>query len=232
MSFGQNLVFLRKMYNQMTQEDLAEKMGVSRQTISKWELDNVYPEMNHVLELCKFFSCSMDDLIRTDMNVYDEAFSNIRVEEVEAFKYLRYAVISMKPEYDAIKHVKGWAASCGIENPNVIGWDFPVLSQEQINVYHMHGYTAAWILPEKVTICETQQCKIIEQKKQEYLAITIKNPFSAAFQLIPNAYKILMSHIQVNRLSTKEPEGVIPCFEKEYTIDKTTYMDIYIAITR
>ena len=39
MSFGQNLQFLRKMRNGMTQEDLAEKMSVSRQTVSKWELD-------------------------------------------------------------------------------------------------------------------------------------------------------------------------------------------------
>lgn len=35
MSFGQNLQFLRKMSNKMTQEELAEKLGVSRQTVSK-----------------------------------------------------------------------------------------------------------------------------------------------------------------------------------------------------
>lgn len=39
MSFGKNLQLLRKMRNKMTQEDLAEKVGVSRQTISKWELE-------------------------------------------------------------------------------------------------------------------------------------------------------------------------------------------------
>ena len=57
MSFGQNLQFLRKMRNKMTQEELAEKMGVSRQTVSKWELDTVYPEMDKVVELCNIFSC-------------------------------------------------------------------------------------------------------------------------------------------------------------------------------
>ena len=52
----------------MTQEDLAEIMHVSRQTISKWESDNAYPEMEKVFELCSFFSCSMDELLRKDMN--------------------------------------------------------------------------------------------------------------------------------------------------------------------
>ncbi|WP_313017949.1 helix-turn-helix transcriptional regulator [Acetoanaerobium noterae] len=48
----------------MTQEELAEKLGVSRQTVSKWELDVMYPEMDKVIEICKLFSCSMDELIR------------------------------------------------------------------------------------------------------------------------------------------------------------------------
>lgn len=47
MSFGQNLQFLRKMHKGMTQEELAEKMGVSRQTISKWEIDSSFPEIEN-----------------------------------------------------------------------------------------------------------------------------------------------------------------------------------------
>ena len=50
MSFGQNLQFLRKMHRGMTQEELAEKMGVSRQTISKWEMDSAFPEMEKAIE--------------------------------------------------------------------------------------------------------------------------------------------------------------------------------------
>ena len=67
MSFGQNVQFLRKMRNKMTQEELADKLGVSRQTVSKWELDTAYPEMNKLIELCNLFSCSMDQLVREDI---------------------------------------------------------------------------------------------------------------------------------------------------------------------
>lgn len=117
MSFGQNLQFLRKMRNKMTQEELAEKKGVSRQTISKWKLDIVYPEMSKVVELCTLFSCSMDQLIREDMNMSEEAYSDIRMEEVEPFHYIKYTVVSTEPEEDAISHVRAWANKIGIENP-------------------------------------------------------------------------------------------------------------------
>mgnify|MGYP001106429417 CR=1 FL=1 len=85
MSFGTNLQFLRKMRRQMTQEELAEKMGVSRQTVSKWELDAGYPEMEKVVELCQLFSCTMDQLVREDMALNNAAYSNIREEIVEPF---------------------------------------------------------------------------------------------------------------------------------------------------
>ena len=63
MSFGENLQYYRKR-EEITQEQLAEKMEVSRQTISKWEAGTSYPEMEKILQLCDLFSCSMDTLMR------------------------------------------------------------------------------------------------------------------------------------------------------------------------
>lgn len=228
MSIGQNLQFLRKMGNKMTQEELAEKLGVSRQTVSKWELDLAYPEMDKVVELCKLFSCSMDELVRENMNVSDEAYSDIRMENVEAFRYIRYAVVSAEPEHDAISHVKCWADKLNINNPEIIGWDFPVLSQEQINVFNMHGYVAALMLPADFCI-EDENIEVISQEKQKYIAITIKNPMMAPFRLIPNAYKILMTHMKINGIVRKDGKKVISCYEKEYDVDGISYMDVYIA---
>lgn len=229
MSFGQNLQFLRKMRNKMTQEELAEKMGVSRQTISKWELDIVYPEMNKVIELCTLFSCSMDQLIREDMNMSEEAYSEIRVEVVAPFHYMKYTVVSTEPEEDAKNHVREWAEKIGIVNPQIIGWDFPVLSQEQINVFNMHGYTAALILDDNAEVTDIE-AEIEYQEKQKYIAITIKQPFSAPFRLIPNAYKILLTYMQTNGMNGRCEKAMIDCFEKEYVVDNIDYMDVYIAI--
>lgn len=229
MSIGQNLQFLRKMRNQMTQEELAEKMGVSRQTISKWELDMVYPEMNKVVELCTLFSCTMDELVREDMNISDEAYSDIRIEEKEAFHYIKYAVVSTDPEGDAINHVRQWAKELKIQEPEIIGWDFPVVSQEQINVYNMHGYAAALILDNEIQI-KDERMDVVSQEKQKYIAITIKQPHLAPFRLIPNAYKVLMTYMNMNGIKHKWDKNVIDCFEKEYEIDGVDYMDVYIAV--
>lgn len=227
MSFGKNLQSLRKMHHGMTQEELAEKLNVSRQTVSKWELDGAYPEMDKLLALCDLFSCSMDKLVREDMNASNEAYSNIRMEEVESFCYIRYAVVSAEPEIDALNHVKEIALQCGVREPQLIGWDFPVLSQEQINVFHMHGYAAAWILPENR---EVKCAEVIAQDTHKYMAITIKEPFAAPFDRIPNAYKTLMSYMQANGIEMKYDNEVLPCFEKEYNREGTTYMDVYIAV--
>jgi transcriptional regulator with XRE-family HTH domain len=227
MSFGQNLQFLRKMHKGMTQEELAEKMSVSRQTVSKWEMDTSFPEMEKAMALCKIFTCTLDELMLGSINSDNEAYMNLRVEDIPAFRYISYAVISEEPEDDAIKHINDWAKSNGIEYPEIIGWDFPFVSQEQINVYHMHGYAAACILPRDYNAdCPS----ILSQFAQKYAVITIRDPFSNPFSLIPNAYKILMRYIEVNNLIHNKSKDILSCFEKVYVIDEFSYMDVFIAI--
>ncbi len=229
MSLGQNLLFLRKMKNNMTQEELAECLGVSRQTVSKWELDSAYPEMEKLLALCSLFSCSLDQLVREDMNIINEAYSNIRIEEVEDFQYISYTVISPEPEEDAIDHVNRWARQLGMDNPRVIGWDFPAVSQEQRNVHHMHGYGAALILEGGIS-GEGLPAELKRQDTQRYIAITIKDPHTAPFELIPNAYKVLMAYMNTNGLKGKWDGRLLDCFEREYNLDGVWHMDVYIAV--
>ena len=53
MSFGRNLQYLRRLSKNLTQEGLAEKLNVSRQTVSKWETDEAMPEMEKPLNSAK-----------------------------------------------------------------------------------------------------------------------------------------------------------------------------------
>ena len=48
----------------MTQEDLAEFMNVSRQTVSKWESDTAFPETDKLITLSDYFGCTLDELIK------------------------------------------------------------------------------------------------------------------------------------------------------------------------
>lgn len=67
MSLGQNLQFLRKREN-MTQEQLAETLQVSRQSVSKWESDTTYPETDKLLQITNLFHCTLDDLMQKDIS--------------------------------------------------------------------------------------------------------------------------------------------------------------------
>lgn len=66
MSFKENLQYLRGSRN-MTQEQLAMLLGVSRQAISKWESEKAYPEMDKLLMLCDMFGVTLDDLVMGDV---------------------------------------------------------------------------------------------------------------------------------------------------------------------
>ncbi len=65
MSFGSNIGYLRKKKG-MTQEEFAERMYVSRQTVSRWETDSVYPDVETVIKLCEVLECDMETLVRGD----------------------------------------------------------------------------------------------------------------------------------------------------------------------
>lgn len=66
MSFRDNLQHLRAMRN-MTQEQLAMLLGVSRQSVTKWEAEKSYPEMDKLIKICQIFECSLDDLVQGDL---------------------------------------------------------------------------------------------------------------------------------------------------------------------
>ena len=76
MEIGKKIMDLRKK-NGLSQEELAEKVGVARQTISKWELGETSPDLKQSKELSKIFNVSLDELVDNDIkDVLVEKTSN------------------------------------------------------------------------------------------------------------------------------------------------------------
>lgn len=77
MTLGQKIFELRNK-RKMSQGDLAEKLNVSRQSISKWETDTSVPELDKLIMLSDLFSITMDDLVRDELpeKSTDEAKEN------------------------------------------------------------------------------------------------------------------------------------------------------------
>lgn len=229
MFFATNLQYLRKSHQNMTQERLAERMRVSRQTISRWESGEALPEIPKLLELCEIFSCTLDSLVRDDLTAQSHIYLPIRIERVAPFRYAAVTIVSKNPEADSQTCLNRWMEHCGFSShsPVCIGWDFPYISQEQKHRFGLHGYTAAVILPPDF---DTQQpgADIVENPQADYAVMTIRDPFVQPFERIPRAYGLIMEFLSSGTSKKQYAKGTLPCFERVYTRDNATYMDVYI----
>ena len=82
MKIGNKLNQLRKLSG-MTQEQLAEKIDVSRQTISKWESDSTSPDLDSSVKISRIFHVSLDDLLKeADTGVTNKNDEQITLEDL------------------------------------------------------------------------------------------------------------------------------------------------------
>ena len=82
MKIGNKLNQLRKLSG-MTQEQLAVKIDVSRQTISKWESDSTSPDLDSIVKLSRIFHVSLDDLLgETETSVTNRNDEQITLEDL------------------------------------------------------------------------------------------------------------------------------------------------------
>lgn len=82
MKFCDNLRRIRK-HKKISQEELAEKVGVSRQSVSKWECAESYPEMDNILKLCDIFHCKINDLVQEDLIDIDSLGEDVKMSVVK-----------------------------------------------------------------------------------------------------------------------------------------------------
>lgn len=110
MSLGTNISYLRKQ-KKITQEQFAEKMNVTRQTVSRWESDEITPELSKLVDMSELFACKLDALIKEELSVQKEIYSSIQIKRISAFKMASYVMISPNPESDVMGYMERWAAN-------------------------------------------------------------------------------------------------------------------------
>lgn len=105
MTLGDKLSKLRKQ-NNYTQEQLADILGVSRQAISKWESDASYPETEKLIQLSDMYHCSLDYLLKDEIESDD---CNQGERSVNLEKHFYYEKTSEKK----IKGIPLWHVNIG-----------------------------------------------------------------------------------------------------------------------
>ena len=77
MTIGERLLKLRKERN-LSQEELANVLDVSRQTISKWETDQSLPDFDKIIPLCEYFGITSDELLTGNSNIKEAKKENVK----------------------------------------------------------------------------------------------------------------------------------------------------------
>lgn len=121
--FGENLQYYRKR-NNITQEQLAEQLNVSRQTVSKWEAGTSYAEMDKLLQLCDLFCCSLDTLLRKEASESEVENNLVHREHMKNFrKWITCGVALLIFAHAFYELVTGFAAV----NENVLNTLFMMI---------------------------------------------------------------------------------------------------------
>lgn len=84
MTTGEKLALFRKKKG-ITQEELAELLNVSRQSVSRWEMDVTFPETDKLIKLIRMFECSIDFLLNETIQEREEVDMSTSIEDCYQF---------------------------------------------------------------------------------------------------------------------------------------------------
>lgn len=132
MEIGNKILELRKQ-NNLSQEVLAEKVGVARQTISKWELGETSPDLKQSKKLSEIFNVSLDELVGNEIKeILVEKISNTEKKSETILKIVKaigisllifviviislYARLVIQKSYDKNRNIKYASITCNLNN--------------------------------------------------------------------------------------------------------------------
>lgn len=227
MFLGENIQYLRRK-NGLTQETLAQRLGVSRQTVSKWESGEALPELTKLPELGDVFGCKLDTLLREDLAERERRYSQVRVVRVAGFRLAQYVVISPQPEADAAAHLERWARNAGVPDTAAsIGWAFPQVTAEQKSRFGLRGYGAGLILPEDFS-GEGGSVELVSQSLADYAMLTVWGKADALLPQLSQAVALIFDYLGRNGLRKSAGEGVLPCFHRLRQEAGEAFLDVFV----
>lgn len=237
--FGENLKRLRK-EKEITQETLADFLGVSFQTVSKWERGETYPDITMLPVISSFFNVSVDDLLGVDkaqkeqkINEYLEIYDSMRLKDAStAFKKLQKAVKEFPGEFRILVR---YMELLTVEKDHMFLQDYDKTSRELMSIYdniQKHCTDDGIRMRSKRLICRhlcykydcttpheekylKQAEKIISEMPamtdtKEYLSTMINRDISSHYEIHRNAIEEMLYIVQNTIISY--------CyFEKDFT---------------
>lgn len=100
-NLSENLKRIRKEHN-LSQEALAEQLGVSRQSVSKWESSQAYPEMEKIVLICKLYNVGVDDLLNGNIKKIEKE----QKTKINVSKYINDFLNYMSKVFDVFSSMK------------------------------------------------------------------------------------------------------------------------------
>lgn len=146
MTIGEKIKLLR-VSNGITQEELAEKLNVSRSAVAKWETDNGTPEISNLKLISKMFSISLDELLNDECQIGESSS-----EDNKPF--------SNYPDYSGYYYtikLKGW--NDGVSNTFILG-------EDKDFIYYQKANGVKGLIGKKyvTSLKKGKQCNILPQK--------------------------------------------------------------------
>lgn len=159
MKFADKLANLRKA-NNLSQEQLADKLDVSRQSVSKWESGDTYPDMTKIIQLCEILNCTLPELM--DDGTFSEDFKPKSEKNNTISLYLKSFLDYVTKTYNMFIHMTTKAKLICLIEMLLIGavislivWVFPELLNAIVDRLFRHipyGYTISNVISDIVTV--------------------------------------------------------------------------------
>ncbi|WFR59670.1 DUF5680 domain-containing protein [Anaerocolumna sp. AGMB13025] len=87
MKFSENLQVIRK-ERKLSQEDLAEKLGISRQAVTKWESGTAFPDIDNLIQISELFCVTIDSLVKTNTDCKVKPGTAKNLDEKRIIRFL------------------------------------------------------------------------------------------------------------------------------------------------